>query len=150
MVTTENRRRLRMLRNISMCALLASVACAVWAGPVAETKSQDTKTLVTKNVTIVSAEASADGKSQIGKEIVEECIVSLPQASELAPLVEAHSLYLKDINGKPGDNRYVKTYTAKVEINYLLRQKELIIITTNSVPASEPVIKEVSRTVRAF
>jgi hypothetical protein len=63
-------------------------------------------------------------------------------------MVEAQSLYLKHINGKEGDNRHVKTYTATVEIHYLVRQKELIIITMNTVPAKEPVLKEVSRTVR--
>jgi predicted outer membrane protein len=100
-----------------------------------------------KNVTIISTQSSADGKSNVSKEVVEECIVSLPRASELDALTEARSVYLKQINGKDDDNRYVKVYSATIEVNYLVRQKELIIITTNSVTGQEPVIKEVERTV---
>jgi hypothetical protein len=101
-----------------------------------------------KNITIIAAESKADGKSEVRKELVEECIVSLPKPQGLVATTKAHTKYLKDIDGKEGDDRYVKTYTASVEINYLVRQKELIIITTSSVTGQEPVIKEVERMVR--
>jgi hypothetical protein len=84
----------------------------------------------------------------VRKELVEECIVSLPAAGELVATTKAQTRYLKDIDGKEGDDRYVKTYAASVTINYLVRQKELIIITTSSIAGQEPVIKEVERMVR--
>jgi hypothetical protein len=127
-----------MVGRAFLCVLAWTV---VWAGPAG-------KAVTEKNVTVISAETSADGTSKIAKEIVEEFIVSLPSADELEPLVATKSQYLKHVNGKEEDNRHVKTYTAQVEIHYLVRQKELIIITTNSVQAQEPVIKEVERTIR--
>jgi len=122
--------------------------CAVATMLVPAAAGPTQKTVEEKNLTIISAEASADGRSAIAKEIIEECIVSLPAVADLEPLVEAKSKYLRHINGKENNNKYVKTYTAKVEIHYLIRQKEMIIITTNSVPAQKPVIKEIERMVR--
>ncbi|MBD3317272.1 MAG: hypothetical protein GF344_15910 [Chitinivibrionales bacterium] len=126
--------------SVGVCAMVC-LSTQAW-GAEEEDRIQD------KNVTIISAKSTADGKSQVHKEIVEECIVSIPDASDLAATTNAHTRYLKDINGEAGDDRYVKTYTAAVTINYLIRQKELLIITTNSVAGREPVIKEVERTVK--
>ncbi|MBD3391865.1 MAG: hypothetical protein GF418_07395 [Chitinivibrionales bacterium] len=120
------------------CACACMAAPRVSAGENAENK----------NVTIISAQSSADGKSQIAKEIVEECIVSLPSPAKLEAVTEAKTEYLRHINGKEDDNRHMKTYRATVEIHYLVRQKELIIITTSSVTGQEPVLKEVERMVR--
>jgi hypothetical protein len=117
--------------------------------PVLAQKGAVEKTVQEKNVTVISAETSADGKSTIAKEVVDECIVSLPRADELEPMTTAQPVFVKNANGKEGDNRHVKAYTATCEIHYLVRQKELIIITTNSVTAQVPVIKEVTRTVRS-
>jgi len=129
------------MRSIAIAWLIACANIAAGAGNAA-------KNVEEKNITIIQAEMSADGKTRIAREIVEECIVSLPDTAELEPAVEARSVYVRNVNGKDGDNRHVKTYTARVEIHYLVRQKELIIITSNSVPAQEPVLKEVERTVR--
>ena len=101
-----------------------------------------------KKVTFISTRTTADGKSRIARELVEECIVSLPSATELEADVTTESRYLKKISGDENENRWTKVYTATVTINYLLRQSELIIITTNSVEAQEPVIKEVKKTIR--
>ena len=100
-----------------------------------------------KNVTIITTQSSADGKSQIAKELLEECIVKLPNVKSLEALIETESKFLRDINGKKNDNRHLKVFSATISINYLVRQKEMIIITTNSVTGQEPVVKEVERTV---
>jgi hypothetical protein len=113
-----------------------------------EDKAADAKTTtVNKNVTIISAQTSADGASQVSKELLDECIVLLPKAAELEPFVDAKVLYVRDINGKKDNNKYVNTFVARVEIHYLMRQREMIIITSNAVPSQAPVIKEVTRTV---
>jgi hypothetical protein len=94
-----------------------------------------------KDVTIIHGMSTADGKSEIGERILEECIVSLPSANELEPVVNSSSQYLKEINGDPSKNDFVKTYSAALEINYILYQKVLIVVTTNSVKGQEPVMK---------
>ena len=50
-----------------------------------------------------------------------------------------------------GDDKkkdHVKTYQATIEINYMLYQKELIIITTNSVESTKPVLEEKTRRIK--
>ncbi|MFW6254375.1 MAG: hypothetical protein ACOC41_05545 [Chitinivibrionales bacterium] len=101
-----------------------------------------------KNVTIVSASSTADGKHRIAREIVEECIISLPAPDELHPQVSSRIEYLHHIDGKKDNDRHVKVFEAEVAIHYLVRQKEILIVTANTVPATEPVIKEVEKTVR--
>jgi hypothetical protein len=59
----------------------------------------------------------------------------------LEPVVNSSSQYLKEINGDPSKNDFVKTYSAALEINYILYQKVLIVVTTNSVKGQEPVMK---------
>lgn len=97
--------------------------------------------VTSKDVTIIHGTSTADGKSQIGERILEECIVSLPSVNELEPVVNSGSQYLKEINGDPQKNEFVKTYSATLEINYILYQKVLIVVTTNSVKGQEPVMK---------
>jgi hypothetical protein len=101
-----------------------------------------------KNVTVISAHSAADGESTITRETVEECIVSLPAADELEALTSAESQYIRKLNGDPDKNQHMKVYRATVTVHYLERQKELVIITTNAIPAQKPVVKEVEKTVR--
>ncbi len=98
-----------------------------------------------KNITVISGTSTSDGKSTVHKELLEECIVSLPKANELEAQVKSTSRYLKEINGDPNKNEFMKTYTATIEINYMLYQKELIIITTNSIQGQEPITKIVEK-----
>jgi hypothetical protein len=84
----------------------------------------------------------------VRKELLEECIVSLPQPVDLDADVSSSSFFLKGINGDNSNNAFVKTYTAVIEINYMLHQKELIIVTTSSVQGQEPVMKVFERNIR--
>jgi hypothetical protein len=98
-----------------------------------------------KNITVISGTSTADGKSNVRKEILEECIISLPRVNDLKAEVTSESRYLKAINGDPNRNEYVKTYSAQIVINYVVFQKVLIIITTSSVQGQEPVTKIVEK-----
>ena len=110
--------------------------------------AQDKATTENKNVTIIHGESTADGKSQLNERILEECIVSLPRPEELSPQVSSSSEYLKEINGDPKRNEFVKFYSASLDINYMLYQKVLIVVTTNSVQGQEPVMKVVERNIK--
>ena len=68
-------------------------------------------------MTVVGATANADGKSQIDSQIIEECVQSLPTASELEPVVNAKSKYLKMINGDINDNNTTPIETASRDNN---------------------------------
>ena len=94
-------------------------------------------------MTVIGATANADGKSQIDSQIIEECIQSLPTAAELQPVVNAKSQYLKMINGDINDNRSVRTYSAEIDLTYVVFQRRLVTVTTSSIEKSEPVFKEV-------
>lgn len=108
--------------------------------------AQTTTVNENKRVTRISAQSTADGKSQITERPLEECIVSLPSASELAPDVKAGSEYLKEIGGDPAKNGHTKVYSAAVTVSYKVRQKFLLIVTTSSIEGKDPVIQEQERT----
>lgn len=113
-----------------------------------EDKAAEGKTTtVNKNITIISTQPSADGATRVAKELLDECIVSLPKTGEVEPFVDAKVLYVHDVNGKKGNDTYINSFVGRVEIHYLMRQREMIIITSNSVPSQSPVFKEVTRTV---
>jgi hypothetical protein len=120
----------------TVCLFIAffTGATSIMAG---DDKSED------KNITLISAQSTADGKSKVWKELLEECIVSLPKVAALEAEVSSQTHFLKEINGKKGKNEHMKTYSASIEINYMIYQKRLMIITTSSVQGQEPVIKEV-------
>jgi len=101
-----------------------------------------------KKVTKIFGISSADGKSNVSKELLEECIVSLPNVNSLAADVKSKTQFMKGINGNDKNKDHVKTYEATIEINYMLYQKELIIITTNSVESSKPVLEEKERRIK--
>ena len=94
-----------------------------------------------KNITVVSTESKVDGKSEISEKLLEECIVSLPSVDELEAEVTSTSAYVKEINGDPDKNNWVKMFKAVIEINYMLHQQSLYIVTTASVQGQEPVMK---------
>lgn len=101
-----------------------------------------------KNVTIIHATSTADGKSDVSERILEECIISLPKAGELDPVIGSNSEYLKEINGDPSKNEFVKTYSATLDINYMLYQKVLVIVATSTVQGQEPVMKVMEKNLK--
>lgn len=101
-----------------------------------------------KNVTIIRAESSADGSSEMRRELLEDCILSLPNPDSLEPQISSEAVYLREINGEKDRNNWEKSYTAKLEVNYLTSEKELLVITTRSVQEQKPIIKEVDKTLR--
>ena len=101
-----------------------------------------------KNITVIMAETSADGKSEVRREVTRDCILSMPNPEQVEPLVTSEALFLHEVNGEAGRNEWVKTYSAKLEVNYLQLEKELLIVTTRSVQGQEPVIKEVEKKLR--
>jgi hypothetical protein len=101
-----------------------------------------------KNITIVTGQSSADGKSDVQERLLEECIISLPDVASLDAVVQSDSKYLKEVNGDPVKNDFVKTFSAVIDINYMLYQKTLFIVTTNSVSGTEPVMKVMEKNIR--
>ena len=107
--------------------------------------AEDTAKTERKNVTVITAHGNADGSSEISREAVKECILSLPAAEALEPEVISDSRYLKELNGEPDKNGWTKIYTAKITINYQVFKKDLLIVTTKSVEGKEPVMREVEK-----
>ena len=105
----------------------------------------DPKSSDNKNITVVSTQSTVDGKSEVSEKLLEECIVSLPSVQDLEAEVTSSSAYVKEINGDPNKNNWVKMYSATIEINYMLHQQSLIIVTTASVQGQEPVMKVVEK-----
>lgn len=101
-----------------------------------------------KNITIIHGTSLADGKSDVSERILEECITSLPKSSDLEPVVGSSSQYLKEINGDPAKNEFVQTYSATLDINYMLYQKVLVIVATSSVQGQEPVMKVMEKNLK--
>ncbi|MBN1575345.1 MAG: hypothetical protein JW913_02255 [Chitinispirillaceae bacterium] len=101
-----------------------------------------------KNITVIQGQSTADGKSQLAERLLEECIVSLPNAGTIEPIVSSQSQFLKEINGDPSKNEFVKTYTASLEINYMIHQKVLIVVTTNAIQGQEPVMKVMEKSLQ--
>ena len=101
-----------------------------------------------KDITVITAGSSADGSSEIRTELVKDCILSLPNPDKLEAQITSDALHLKEINGEAGKNEWTKVYRARLDVNYLVYQKELLIVTTRSVQGQEPVIKEVEKKLR--
>ena len=98
-----------------------------------------------KSITLISADTSADGLTRVHRELLEECILELPTAEELVPVVTRRAEFLKSINGDSSRNESAQTYSAVIDVGYVVHQKALIIVTTNSIERQEPIIKEVER-----
>jgi hypothetical protein len=131
----------RMNKLIGMALIAALSAAFVFAGDKAPLTEN-------KNVTLVQAASSVDGKSDVSEKLLEECIVSLPRVQDLEAEVTSQVAYLKEINGDQNKNDFVKSYYAILEINYMLHQQSLIIVTTSSIQGQEPVMKVVEKTLR--
>ncbi len=128
-----------LMISVLSCGLLAFGA---WAQTEGKSVTEN------KNVTIIHGQSTADGSSDLKERILEECIESLPSPQELEAEVSSQSVYLKEINGDPAKNDFVKTYSASVVINYMLHQKVLMIVTTSSIQGQEPVMKVVERSIK--
>ena len=98
-----------------------------------------------KSLTLISAETSADGQTQVHRELLEECIFDLPTPSELVPVVTRQEEFLKAIDGDLGRNASTQTFSAVIDVGYVVRQATLLIITINSIEGREPILKEVER-----
>jgi hypothetical protein len=130
-----------MIKTLTIIAIAAGVFAV-------QGKTADSAGTQNKNITVISAQSSADGKSEIREQLLEECIVSLPNAEGLEATVQSEPLFLKEINGNPDQNDFVKTYSAVIEINYLVYQKVLYIVTTSSVSGVEPTMKVMEKQLR--
>ncbi len=135
-----SKRGIYMRQNLKSIAIISLVCFGIVPGIQGETEK--------KKVTIINAQTSADGKSRVSKELLEECIESLPDASSLVADVKANTQFLKGINGDNNKKDHVRTYEATIEINYMLYQKELIVVTTNSVESTPPVMEEKERRIQ--
>ncbi len=98
-----------------------------------------------KVITVVDAAGRGVGTSQIEADIISECISMLPSEAELAPVVEAKSVFLKNIGGDIERNESVRTYHATIDLSYVIYQRQLVVVTMNTVEKSDPLIKEVDR-----
>ena len=126
----------RIGRTASSIALALSIALATTAH--AEDRER-------KSITLISAETSADGLTRVHKELLEECILELPSPNELVPVVTRRAEFLKSINGDPTRNESAQTYSAVIDVGYIIQQRAMIIVTTSSIEKQEPIIKEVER-----
>jgi len=95
-----------------------------------------------KKITKIYGLTSADGKSHVSKELLEECIDAMPAPANLVAVTNSSTQFMKGINGDDKQKDHVKSYSATVDVNYMLYQKELIIITTNSIGGTKPVLEE--------
>ncbi len=98
-----------------------------------------------KNISIVSANGNIDGKVTIHTEQLEECIVSLPSIGSLSPVVSTESKFMKEINGDADKNEFTKCFSATIELTYMTRQKELIVISSNTIQGGAPQKEIVSK-----
>ncbi len=99
----------------------------------------------TRTINVVDVTGRGIGTSQIEADIVSECIAMLPSEAQLAPVVEAKSAFLKNIGGDVERNESVRTFHATVDVSYVIHQRQLVVVTMNTVEKSEPLIKEVDR-----
>jgi hypothetical protein len=125
------------LLSIGLVLILAPAALFAQAA-----KTQD------KNITVVTASSSSDGSSEISREKVEDCILSLPDPEKLEALVSSEAVFVQGLNGVTGRNEWIKSYSARLDITYMTREKDLIIVTTRSVQGQPPVFREVEKMLR--
>ncbi|MFP4013634.1 MAG: hypothetical protein ACLFVQ_06080 [Chitinispirillaceae bacterium] len=128
--------------------MLSILSCAMLSGAVRAQDDDQAAATENRNVTIVHGRSTADGSSELNERLLEECVVSLPGLGELEADITSKSVYLKEINGDPDNNDFVKTYSATVVINYLLHQKVLMVVTTSSIQGKDPVMKVVERKIK--
>ena len=126
-------------------------ACALFLGSILgplQTLSTAAENTQNKNITYIEGQSSADGRSELRREVIEDCILSLPNPDSVEPLMSSEAVYLKEVNGEKSRDDWAKSYTAKLEVNYLTSEKEILVITTRSVQGQQPIVKEVDKTLR--
>jgi hypothetical protein len=123
-------------------AVISGVALAIAAANAADAAKEKTER---KNITVITAQGNADGSTEISREAVKECIVTLPTADALEPDVISDSRFLKEVNGEANKNEWTKIYTAKLTINYQVYKKDLLIVATKSVEGKEPTLRDVEK-----
>ena len=124
--------------------MLSIAACVLFSGAVLAAQAQTT---TNKKVTVVKAQSTADGSSQIVESPLEECVVSLPPPKDLIAVSSSRSEYLKGINGEEGKNGHTQVWSAEVSISFKVRQTFVLIITTSSIEGQEPVRDKQTREV---
>jgi len=118
--------------------LILALTLIVAAGSAGPGQASDPKI-----ATVVAVGSNTDGSSQIKTEVIAECIQYLPSVADLQPVVDARPRFLKAIGGNIDRNESVRTYSASIELTYVVRRKQLVVVTTSSVERSEPVLQEV-------
>lgn len=93
-----------------------------------------------KTIAIVSQAGVAT--PEIRRDLVEDCIQSLPSAETLNPVTEAKELFLKHRKGVNGDNGHTKVWTARIRLGYLVRQKHLYVASSGGVQAQPVQFRE--------
>jgi len=120
--------------------LLICVSLAYLAAEAAEKEKVERKI-----VTLISAEGKADGSTEISREAVKECIVSLPSADAIEPEIVSEARFLREINGEAGKSGWTKVYTARIVVQYMVYKKDLLIVATRSVEGKEPAFREIEK-----
>lgn len=130
------------MRNgtVSTLALMATLCLTLDANS-AESKDKVER----KTITLINAEGKADGSTEISREAIKECIVSLPKVEALEPEVVSDSRFLKEIGGDAAKNDWVKIFTAKITVNYMVYHKDMLIVATKSVEGKEPTLRELEK-----
>jgi hypothetical protein len=130
------------MQNITMMILTST---AVFGFAIDSHGAESQGRVEKKTITVINAESTADGSTQIGREAMKECIVTLPKPESLEPNVVSDSKYLKEINGEAGKNDWVRFYTAKLTVNYMVNRNDLLIVATKSIEGRDPTMKEVEK-----
>ena len=129
-------------------SLSALLLIAIGSPLAAEATASNSSKHERKTVTLVNAKGDATSSSEISRELIKDCISSLPDAASLEPEITSENIYLREINGDANRNDWVRIYTAKLDLNWLEERKEMIIVTTRSVEGQPPVFKEVEKKLR--
>ena len=98
-----------------------------------------------KNVNIITSTSGADGGMEVSREILVDCIQSLPNPNTLEAVSSAKVEFVRHINGEKEKDDQVQQWTAKVEIPYTIYQREMVIVSQRSVQGQGPVTKEVDK-----
>ncbi len=136
------------IKQKSMFAMFVLVLGGMMASQGEEKSGKRADRMEKKDITMITATTSADGQSDVRTEVTKDCIMNLPNAETLEAQVTSETIHLQEVNGEAGHNEWQKVYKASLDVNYLVYQKELLIVTTRSVQGQEPVIKEVEKKLR--
>jgi len=98
-----------------------------------------------KTLQLVNTNHVADGKTSIHREVLESCVEKLPAIKDLQVDAVPRNLYLKNIMNDPNREGMTKTWTAEVTIPWMLRQKVLLVISSNNVNSGDPRTETIER-----